>query len=509
MTDLVGGRLVLPARLATGLAGRAAATPQPAVAWVDRAPRRRLPVRMLIVAWVLALTATVLVVVNVASRQTLLAEVDERVTETLAREAAEFTLFASAGVDQAGGQPLRDVQALLETHLSRQSPDDDEILFGFVDPAPGAAAPGVAIRQADEPPYDVSADRARSRMILDAPATSGSLATPHGELRWEKRRAVMSAGSGGWFVAGYFVDRDRIEIFDTMRTLVLFSVLGLVLAGFGAWLMAGRILAPVRLVRSVAAEISQHDLSRRIALHGRDEMAALAQQFNEMLDRLQGALVDQNRFIDAASHELRTPLTIVRGNLELLGDDPDERVEVVRLATDELDRMTRIVDDLLVLSRSQRPDFLRLQLVSVADLTRDARDAAAGLSDRRRWVVEDVGRLRAELDPHRLHAALLHLARNAEQHTVDGDEIRLGSSVNGEVVRFWVTDRGVGVPHDQHTSIFERFARGGGGGPRAAGTGAGLGLAVVRAVAQAHGGTATTRSNPDAGATFVVELPLR
>jgi signal transduction histidine kinase len=94
-------------------------------------------------------------------------------------------------------------------------------------------------------------------------------------------------------------------------------------------------------------------------VHGRDDVAALAGTFNAMLDRLERAFAAQRTFVDDAGHELRTPITIVRGHLELMGDDPAEREETVRLVTDELDRMSRIVEDLLLLAKAERPDFIR------------------------------------------------------------------------------------------------------------------------------------------------------
>ncbi|MGH3774444.1 MAG: histidine kinase dimerization/phospho-acceptor domain-containing protein [Pseudonocardiaceae bacterium] len=128
-----------------------------------------------------------------------------------------------------------------------------------------------------------------------------------------------------------------------------------------------------------AAQIGEDDLTRRIPVRGNDDIAALAEQFNAMMERLQAAFATQREFLDDASHELRTPITIIRGNLELLGDDPAERAEDIRLCLDELDRMTRIVDDLLLLAKSERPDFVRPEPVELAELTSDG-DRAPGIN---------------------------------------------------------------------------------------------------------------------------------
>jgi signal transduction histidine kinase len=124
-----------------------------------------------------------------------------------------------------------------------------------------------------------------------------------------------------------------------------------------AWIVAGRVLAPLRLLTETAHLISESDLTRRIPVQGIDEISELTITFNEMLDRLQAAFASQRDFINDAGHELRTPITIIRGHLELLGDDPQERRETVELVTDELDRMSRFVDDLLLLAKAEQPNF--------------------------------------------------------------------------------------------------------------------------------------------------------
>ncbi len=478
------------------------------------AAERRLPARVLIMSWVMLLMLGVLVIVNLATRQSLLDKVDDQVAAALDQESAEFRQFAGVGVDPQTGRRFEDVFTLLYTHLQRQTPDDDEILFGFVDQGSGPGVRTGRVRQNAQPPYDVSDDPALRGRILRSPSGSGSIPTPEGELRWQKLRALPPAESpnpAGWFVTGYFVDRDRAEVTDTMQVLVLVSLVGLLLAGAGAWLVSGQILAPVRLVRQTAAEITERDLTRRIPVQGRDDISALSEQFNGMLDRLEQAFSAQRQFVDDASHELRTPITIVRGHLELMGNDPAERVAVVRLVTDELDRMSRIVEDLLLLAKSQRPDFSRPQPVSVAELTSDIDAKVRPLGDRH-WLLEAIGEGTAMVDAQRVTQAVVQLAHNAVQHTAPGDEIRIGSALHPgsddvECVSFWVTDTGPGVPAEDARTIFERFSRGSTGGARGHRSGAGLGLAIVDAIAESHHGRVRLVSEPGQGATFGLELP--
>lgn len=114
---------------------------------------------------------------------------------------------------------------------------------------------------------------------------------------------------------------QRAAIDDSVRTLAFVSGIGLLLAGVGSWIVSGQILAPIRLVRRTAEEITEDDLTRRIPVSGNDDLAALADRFNAMLDRLARAFATQREFVDDAGHELRTPITIIRGNLELMGLD--------------------------------------------------------------------------------------------------------------------------------------------------------------------------------------------
>jgi two-component system OmpR family sensor kinase len=223
-----------------------------------------------------------------------------------------------------------------------------------------------------------------------------------------------------------------------------------------------------------------------------------------MLDRVESAVVEQRRFVDDAGHELRTPITIVRGHLEVLDPaDPEDVANTVELVDDELGRMNRMVSDLLLLARSEQPEFLRPEPVDLAALTEAIFDKVTGLGERD-WVLDSVARVEAVLDPQRVTQAVVALADNAVHHTSDGARIALGSDHGPGVVRFWVADSGVGVAEEDRERIFERFARGGSGRRS---DGAGLGLSIVRAIAVAHGGRVTLDSEPGRGATFTVEVP--
>jgi signal transduction histidine kinase len=212
----------------------------------------------------------------------------------------------------------------------------------------------------------------------------------------------------------------------------------------------------------------------------------------------------QNDFLEDVSHELRTPVTIARGHLEMLLRErgPVRRAEV---AIDELRRMERIVERLLMLARTEHPGALVREPVDMEGLLEDC---FVRWSDTipRPWVLGDLARVTALAAADSLRAALDALLENAVKHTTETQAIRLSSRVAGDRLEIVVTDEGRGIPREAVGRIFERFARADAGRTRAAG-GAGLGLALVASVARAHGGECTVDSSP-AGSAFTLRLPL-
>ena len=276
-----------------------------------------------------------------------------------------------------------------------------------------------------------------------------------------------------------------------------------------AWSLAGRVLRPVRELTRTARRITESDLSARIPVEGHDELAELGTTFNDMVERLDLGFTSQRRFLDDVAHELRTPITIARGHLEVLGDDPAERAETVEIVTDELDRMSRYVSDLLVLAKAEQPDFLAPAPIDLGELALDLHQRLQGLAARR-WVVDaapPVGVVTILGDRDRLEQAVLNLATNAVQHTVDGDEIGLSTGASGREAWLAVRDTGPGVDPTVADTVFDRYARAATSrSSRPAGTG--IGLSIVDAVARAHGGQTSVASTPGRGATFTVTIPI-
>ena len=305
-------------------------------------------------------------------------------------------------------------------------------------------------------------------------------------------------------MAAIFRDRARADSEAVEGAVGAVGIAVLLLGSLLAWRLADRVLTPVTALTATARSISETDLSRRIPVEGRDEVAQLAETFNEMLDRLERAFGAQRTLVDDAGHELKTPLTIVRGHLELLEDDPEPRRETLALVMDELDRMGRIIDDLLLLAKHEQPDFLDLATVEVGMLTDEVEAKLRALSDGA-WVVESRGRGVIVADRHRLTQALVQLGQNAVRHGGDAGPIAVGSAVSDGEARFWIRDGGRGIELRDQERVFERFRRGTGLSRQ---EGAGLGLAIVKAIAEAHHGRVELKSRPGAGATFTLVVPV-
>ncbi|MEX1140914.1 MAG: HAMP domain-containing sensor histidine kinase [Thermoleophilaceae bacterium] len=437
--------------------------------------------------------ATVLVI-----RQILLVRLDGEVRDTLVQETEEFEQLVR-GRDPATGEPFgSDLRRIFTVFLDRNVPDDDEAIFTIIDGEPYESIGGGR--------FPIRALAERERWASVRTPTQKDVETSAGPARYLAVPIRFGGEIRGHFVVAEFMRGDIEEVSAAVRVAAIVSGSVLLIAALLSYFAAGRVLAPLRALGDTARSIHETDLSRRIAVEGDDEVAELARTFNAMLDRVEAAFETQRDFIRDASHELRTPITIVGGHLELMGDDPDERRATTELIMDELDRMARLVDDLLLLARAERSDFLQLDSVDLEELGDELLAKASALAPRD-WRLDARAAGTIEADRHRLTQAAMALADNAAQHTADGDRIALGIAVEDAWVRIWVSDTGPGVPLQDRVRIFDRFARGR-SGPRPS-DGSGLGLALVKAIAEAHGGSVKLESRPGAGAVFSVRIPRR
>ncbi|MEB3355906.1 MAG: ATP-binding protein [Synechococcales bacterium] len=440
----------------------------------------------------------------------LFIQISARVQEDLAEEVTEFQEEYAAWA--ATNPPKADLKGFINGFIEEGIPEDDNFHIFLVGDTFYRANPSIVPRAVRPNPdlmaywldlSDAAAAKPTHRLPLlrEQPSDDSKV----GSILYAVIPLVLDNEVQGTFVATHLTAGERQE---ALVGVYLFAqiALGVVLISFVlAWMGSRQLFAPVRSLATTARAISESNLSARLPSHGSGELAELTATFNAMMNRLQGAFESQRSFINDASHELRTPITIIQGHLELMGDDPAEQQETLELVMDELDRMARFVNDLILLAKAERPDFLRPETVDIATFTAEIHQKAIALA-RRQWLLQNQGRGKLVGDRQRLAGAWINLINNAVQHTQAGDTIEIGSAMDGRHVKFWVRDTGEGIaPHDQ-VRIFERFARAANSYRRS--EGAGLGLAIVKAVVEAHGGHVELVSQPGAGSTFTLILPL-
>lgn len=364
-------------------------------------------------------------------------------------------------------------------------------------------------------------ENALSRRLLSAPAGYTTLDLPDvGDLRLRKQtiRIPVSGAVRGGLRVTIGVGEPLASVAHAergvARAFILAGAVTLAGALLAAWLIGTRFSRPLRRMAAVAAQVDAGDLHPRIHDVGREgeEVRVLADAFNHMLDRLTDAFAGQRAFVADASHELRTPLTVIRGQLEVLAaqSEPSEQEvrRVERLVQAEVARITRLVDDLLLLAKSEQAKFLRIEPIELQRFVEDLWEGIALLGRERRFQLGEAPAGTLLADPDRLAQALRNLVGNAIEHTAARTGlVRLDvERVGAGRVRFVVQDNGPGIPLDQRERVFDRFHRTDAARDRASG-GTGLGLAIVCAIAEAHGGSVCATASAEEGARLELELP--
>ncbi|MGB6023032.1 MAG: HAMP domain-containing sensor histidine kinase [Ornithinimicrobium sp.] len=471
--------------------------------------------RMLVV--MISLMTAGLVVAGGLTYSLLFQQLEERVEAELLQERDELRRMAEQGPQGEAEGEYQNIEALLLAFLQSSVPGRYESHLGIIDGSAAVISGGTRPFDLDDPAVLelVAEEMVPGRSVLRNLTVDGTdvrLLIASVQLENEVREGV--------FVVGIDTGSQREALLASMRTYALVSLATLALASAAGFVVATRLLRPLADLREATSTIDTNDMTVRVLVEGADhDVAQLALTFNQMLDRLETGFSEQRRFLDDAAHELRTPLTILRGNLEVTDSaDPADVDQTKELLFQEIDRMNGLVDDLLLLAKAQRPDFVRPEKTDAGDFLDETLQRVRLLGDRS-WCIGDRATGEVSLDRQRLAQAVLQLGANAVTFTEPTDTITLSTrwampdstvaeidaNLHSECFVVSVQDTGVGIAPEQLSHIFERFGR---GDNTRREEGSGLGLAIVEAIARGHGGVATVQSVEDLGSTFRIWLPV-
>jgi len=409
-------------------------------------------------------------------------------TDSGLRSRAETLL---AGIEASGGS-LGGAGGIIEPDeaFAQVLDRDGSVLESSAGLPPGPLVPADAIRGISGPAFFqrtvATAEEPTEARILAVPAPGDRIALVGASLE-DQREAKSQLAALLWI--------------GMPAAVGLTSLLG--------WWLAGAALRPMERMRAEAAAISASELDRRLSVpETGDEVARLGETLNRLLHRLEESVRRERRFVDDASHELRTPLANLKAELDLAlrgSRSRDELENALRSAAEESDLLSRLAEDLLVLARAERGRLpIRRSHVAVDELADEvaqafgSRATAAGVS------IERAGEpTPGNVDPVRVRQVLSNLVDNALRHTRAGGTVEVRVSPSDGATRIEVLDSGEGFPPGFLEHAFDAFAT----PDRGRRGGAGLGLAMVKAIAEAHGGTARAGNRPDGGAAVSVTLP--
>ncbi|HEY0605042.1 MAG TPA: ATP-binding protein [Herpetosiphonaceae bacterium] len=300
-----------------------------------------------------------------------------------------------------------------------------------------------------------------------------------------------------------------------LRWLGAALVLGTLIVGFTSLILSlwatRTILHPLQRVIHASQRVGHGDLTVRTDLRSRNEIGVLGATFDQMVGQIQRSFAAQRRFIADAAHELRTPLTAVSGNVELMllgaASDPGKQRRALQRMNSELERMGRLVDDLLTLSRLDSRPALHRDDVDLSGLAHDVVDQFRDLATGHRWQIQGTAGALVSGDGDRLRQVLLNVLENARKYTPEGGTIAVTVGTEADSAVLTIADTGVGIPAEDVPHVWDRFYRIDQARTRAGG-GFGLGLAIVKSIVESHGGQVALTSEYGKGTTVTLRLPL-
>lgn len=306
-----------------------------------------------------------------------------------------------------------------------------------------------------------------------------------------------------------------IDLLNSIKYRMIYTFSGIgVLVGFLSLLVASFITNPLKRLTEAANILSQGKLDYKVDVKSKDEIGKLANAFNKMSYSLMKIDEERKRFVSDASHELKTPLASVKALIESLINSRSQDIafykEILHDVNGEIDRMTRLVNDLLELARLDKIKSPRIKRVEVSEVISDVIDSLAPLAESKNVNLTFNGKEKvfAEVDPDRFYRMAYNIVENGIKYTHEGGNVLVGLDEDEDNIYLAISDNGIGISEEVLPKIFDRFARGDTARSKKNG-GFGLGLAIAKEIIDMHEGKVTVESKVGEGTTFKIVLPKR
>ena len=461
-----------------------------------------LPIKWKLTVWYGGILALILVIfssgVYIYFRNSL-----EKSIDTKIKSIAD--VLASSMVEQHGGNMFGNFERYLENVLGKKPKGK---FIQIIDASGKIDAKMNDIETEPVPVPFSTMERARKgEMVYE------TLDDTYPRLRMLNMPIFENKKVTGWVQVG----SSMADFDETMKKLLIIMIISIptsigvtIVVGY---FMAKKTLKPVDQIRRAAIKISSSNLDERIDIKGRkDELGRLAETFNAMISRLKDAFQRINQFSIDVSHELKTPLTILKGETEVgLRKDRnnEEYKKLLQSNLEEVDRMARIIDDLLLLSKTDTKDIeLNMESISLRDLVADVCISMKIFANNKKvnLVVNELADVRLIGDELKLRRMLWNILENGIKYTQEGGVVAVSSYTNNGYAYVTVKDNGTGISQDDIGYIFDRFYRADRSRKRESGSG--LGLSISKWIAETHNGTIEVESQPSMGSQFSIKLPI-
>jgi signal transduction histidine kinase len=471
--------------------------------------------RLRLALWYGGLATLVIVllagVVYIIHGRSLYDDVDRELANDAAHFAPVFNLVAEARQEEIAARSSRQIHTFVRLYDANGAP---------LTPTDSGALPPIDVMGAAEKPDDSAYTNVLKWLPGGGVSAPGSFVTVDDAPVANRARVyvlpIMTNGQATGYVQTW-ASLDGVDRAAKRFSLLLLAMgsIGVALVGAFGYAVSGPAIRPVgAMVRTAESIARSHNFSRRVpapaAVRG-DELGELARTFNEMLEALETSFAAQQRFMADAAHELRAPLTILRGNLELLDRVPDMPDEDRRIALaslhEQAKRVSRLVDELLLLARSDIGGTLREQTVDLHEVVTTAVADLRAMPDGARVSLDTLEPITLTGDSDRLSQVITGLLDNARKYTPAESRIHVSLERRRGEAQIAVADEGPGIQPADLAHVFERFYRGSQARASDPG-GAGLGLAIARAIVEQHQGRIEIESDPTAGTTVTIHLPI-